>query len=142
MQGVAAAQLLRKQQVRELLQISMSTMCSWLQEGGRYYKPLFPRPTYFEDSRTPFWHLADIQEFIATTGAKRLSPAKPKSALPALKASEIVQSASQSYVANGDHPPAAPMRQATFKATVPMDNQKVQLPTRIHVTEIYPFASV
>ena len=108
MQSVTAAQLVRKKQVAELLQISISTLCSWLKEGGRYYKPLFPRPTYFEGSRTPFWRLTDIQELIAANGAGPSTSVKPQAVLPAPKAREnILQSTSQSNVGKDDLPAAA-----------------------------------
>lgn len=129
MQSVQAAQLLRKKQVAELLQIAMSTLCSWLQEGGRYYKPLFPRPIYIEGSRTPFWRLTDIQEFVAANDVKPLIAVEPKTVSADPKASEIVESTSQSKIEGDDHSCATSTKSAGFQEFVLKGGVRVRVRT-------------
>lgn len=62
----ATFQLIRKQQLLVLLQMSNSTLHEKLKPGSRYYDPSLPKPIYFNGGRTPRWRLADVEEWIAT----------------------------------------------------------------------------
>jgi predicted DNA-binding transcriptional regulator AlpA len=138
MQSVAHAQLLRAKQVCELMQISRSTMYSWLQVGGRYHNPLFPRPIYLSNGRTPFWRLADLTEFFSVTGAE--SPVRSEGAAVAssLEASEAIAPILKTAAADDHALPEVPRRAAVFKEVTLKGGRTALMRLRPHAAEIDP----
>lgn len=132
MQSVALAQLLRAKQVCELLQISKSTLYSWLKVGGRYHNPQLPQPIYLSNGRTPFWRLADLKEFVSATGAQSPTQGESETVLIAAKESEAIAPILKTDIVEDDCLLAPPMRQTTFKEFVLKDGLVVRMRTRRH----------
>lgn len=138
MLSVALAQLLRAKQVCELLQISKSTMYSWLKVGGRYYNPEFPRPIYLSNGRTPFWRLADLKEFISATGAESLAPGESEAVPLVPKTSKAVTPILKADAAEGGAPTSTPIRPTAFKEVILKGDQKVLMRLRHHTVKVDP----
>lgn len=62
-----AARLIRKMRLLEKIPVSKSMLALWLDPDSRYYRPDFPKPTYFEGSRIPYWVEENVDAWIART---------------------------------------------------------------------------